>query len=186
MRAMSKQNWIFTFVTALVLTSGAAFADGGSDPVAPPYPEWGPSFLRFEACTADSHVAEVQMKITNFSPFDMTLPRGNYVWATKEETTATALQVFSANFTPFIALDSDEKIQSEYYWTNLLQTPTTIRGELEDGRIGDWPVTLDAKNMLQTKMVLMAQGKYTALSVNYEAANTWIKVNPGKACAPLR
>lgn len=148
----------------------------------PPYPEWGPSLVRFEACTANGHVAEVQYKISNFSSSDMMLPSLEYAWASKEETTAAAQKVFSANVPPFIALSLDEDVEQDDYLVRLALTETTIYGELPDGRVGDWPVTLDVKNMLQTKMEVMREMKYTALTVFFGKPGSFVKVDRTRPC----
>lgn len=147
------------------------------------YPEWGTSFLNFKACTADGWSAEVQFKVSNFSPFDTDLPGEQYTWATKEEFTSAALEVFKNNIPPFIAQTTADQTEVEGYLGALSLTPTTIAGE-QNGQVGEWEVTLGLKNTLQTKMLLMKSNKYSALSVNFEKANTWIKVDRQTSCDP--
>lgn len=150
----------------------------------PVTPEWGAAIINFEACTSDRHVAQIQIMISNFSSTDM-VPEEGMIWATLEETRSAALDVFKANIPEMIAEDSDETVSDPSYFVALQGRPTTIHGELSDGRVGDWPVTLGEKNTLQTKMKLQGEGKYTALKVYFDPSASFVRVDAEKKCITL-
>lgn len=170
-------------LTALLLSAAPAWADNPLD-----LPAFGTTNVAFAACSAEGHVVNMQMKLSNFSAFDTSLPTdGKYVWATKEEMFAAATPLIQAEIPVFVAADNDAKITTtDAYMANLLQTQTTIHGQLEDGRVGDWPVQLDLKIGLETKMALMAVGKYSAVSFGFDPAATFAKVDATKTCTPVK
>ncbi len=175
------------FAGLLACVPGLTFAETTDEAGLPSYPTWGVSLLKFGACTADGYAADVQVKISNFSSTDMTVSDG-MVWASLEETTAAAQEAFSGNIPPAIATYNAEEIEQAgpEYMLVLAQVMTTIHGELEDGRVGDWPVNVDTKNMLQTKMILARAGKYTALRTFFDPGSSWVKVDRSRSCANSR
>lgn len=174
-----------SFVAIMIgFAATTAFAERAED-LFPPYPEWGVDLLQFKACTASGHVAEVQYKVSNFSATDLTLPDGNYTWASKEETAKAAYTVFSQNVPPLIATHTDQfiKEKGDDYMMHLAQMTVYIHAE-KDGQEGHWPYPLDHANMLQTKMLLLRENKWTGFRTYYGSDATWVKVDENQTCDP--
>jgi hypothetical protein len=171
-------------VVALCATSALAETpDTIDDTGVPKLPVFGPTMLRFKACSAGGRELDVQVKVINFSAGDVILPDG-YVWATKEENAAAALEVMKSVYGRHLSYMPDANVENDGLLSEIALGRDIVRGTDDKGNPEERRVSTGLRILLETKMALMAKGKYSGMSVNFEPQNTFVKLTD-KECDPL-
>ena len=139
--------------------------------------------LRFKACSAGGRELDVQVKVINFSAGDSILPAG-YVWATKEENAAAAVEVMKSVYGRHLSYMPDAIVEKDALLSEIALGRDIVRGTDDKGNPEERRVSTGLRILLETKMALMAKGKYSGMSVNFEPQNTFVKLTD-KECDPL-
>jgi hypothetical protein len=173
-------------LTVVALCAASALAetpDTIDDTGVPKLPVFGPTMLRFKACSAGGRELDVQVKVINFSAGDSILPDG-YVWATKEENAAAAVEVMKSVYGRHLSYMPDAIVEKDWLLSEITFGRDIVRGTDDKGNPEERRVSTGLRILLETKMALMAKGKYSGMSVNFEPQNTFVKLTD-KECDPL-
>lgn len=129
--------------------------------------EFGGTTIAIQGCTSEGHQAVIFYRVLNFSPWDMNLPEGT-VRASMQETWDAAQVTFQEAFQKVISRHLDSEVTHPNFAAD-------IALEAVDEKLG----RMD-RAFYETKKLLYDQGKYSALSVNYEKSGS--QVNIEKSC----
>lgn len=169
------KKWTLSlFVFCLFAAALPALADESG------FPEVVTSFVEFDACTADHHVVHTRMKIKNFSPWDVELPKG-LNWATADENAAAAFEAFQTNLTPLLMKTKDTETLQPQWFDNFLGQTVLIDDVDDNGNPIKEQTSLLTKIMLDTKRTLVEAKKYSGMSINN--GDSSIVVFTDKVCA---
>ena len=174
---------LLTVVALCAVSALADTPDTIDDTGVPKLPVFGPTMLRFKACSAGGRELDVQVKVINFSAGDLILPDG-YVWATKEENAAAALEVMKSVYGRHLSYMPDAIVEKDALLSEIALGRDIVRGTDDKGNPEERRVSTGLRILLETKMALMAKGKYSGMSVNFEPQNTFVKLTD-KECDPL-
>jgi len=174
---------LLTVVAVCAASALAETPDTIDDTGVPKLPVFGPTMLRFKACSAGGRELDVQVKVINFSAGDLILPDG-YVWATKEENAAAAVEVMKSVYGRHLSYMPDAIVEKDALLSEIALGRDIVRGTDDKGNPEERLVSTGLRILLETKMALMAKGKYSGMSVNFEPQNTFVKLTD-KECDPL-